>query len=296
MKYAFCVAEDINLGVGYLIAYLKSQGHEVKLFFDPRQFARGYSRNSTLAKVFGIRKWLLKKIRTYEPDEIWFSCVTASYKWAVGMAFDCKIQNPKAKIVFGGVHPTLCPEEVKKHLFIDEVVIGDGIEYLGGEFKPDELFAEREMFLKELPPEHRRVQLFMTSFGCPFNCSYCGNEQLRKVKKHKFFRRSIEGCIAELKILKESGMRYVLFVDDILTADRKWFKEFAKQYKRDIDLPYACFVHPKFVDETIVKYMKSSNCHTAWMGIQTGSEDLRKRILNRQETNKEVVEACKLIK
>jgi uncharacterized radical SAM superfamily protein len=155
---------------------------------------------------------------------------------------------------------------------------------------------QREIFLKELPPEHRREQLFMTSFGCPFNCSFCGNEQLRKVGKHKIMRRTVEGCIAELKQLKERGMKYVLFVDDIFTCDIGWLKKFIPEYKRHISLPFACFIHAKFVNEQIADLLKDAGCHTAWMGIQTGNEQLRKDILNRNETNTEIIAVAKLVK
>lgn len=296
MKYAFCIAEDINLGAAYIIAYLKQQGHEVRLFFDPRQFARGYAKQPLLAKVLSIENYNLKKIKRYNPDACLFSCVTATYQWALHMAKRVKYELPQCKVIFGGVHPTLIPEEVKKHAFIDEVVVGDGIEYFGGKFEPDRLWPDREIFFRELPAEHRRTQLFMTSFGCPFNCSFCGNEQLRKVGKYRYLRRNVDACICELQELKRNGMRYVLFVDDIFTCDKKWLTHFLKCYEARVGLPFACFGHPKFLDKDVIENLKAAGCHTIWIGIQTGHEKLRKDILNRPETNKEIVDACKLVK
>lgn len=295
MKIAFCCFEDINLGAGYVISFLKSQGHDVRLFFDPKQFNRGYARNKFLARMFSIEDYNLAQIKKFHPDICCFSCVTATYQDALRLAKKVK-QYVDCKIIFGGVHPTLVPEEVKKHNFIDEVVTNDGIEYFGGKFDPDNIFPDREIFLNELPPEHRRIQLFMTGIGCPFNCSYCGNEQLRKVGAYKFARRTVEGCIRELKELKERGARYVLFVDDIFTIDKRWLEDFVVAYRRDIDLPYSCFIHPKCIDDDIVGLLKSSGCQSAWLGIQSGYEPLRKDILSRNETNKEVIESCKKIK
>jgi hypothetical protein len=42
--------------------------------------------------------------------------------------------------------------------------------------------------------------------------------------------------------------------------------------------------------------MKVSGCHTAWIGIQSGFEPLRRDILNRHETNKEIKDACDLLR
>jgi len=296
MRYAFVVAEDINLGAGYIIAHLKEQGHEVKLFFDPIQCNRGYSRNKKLARIFNIEKSILRQIKRFDPHSCLFSSVTASYQWALNFAEKVK-KEVGCKIIFGGIHATLVPEEARKHTFIDEVVIGDGLAYFGGsKFDPDSLWPERESFLKQLPPIHRKYQLFMTSFGCPFNCSFCGNEQLRKAKQFKYIRRSREGCINELKHLKERGMKHVLFVDDIFTCDRDWLLNFLPAYKRGISLPFAAFGHVKYLDERIVEELAKSGCRTLWLGIQSGDERLRKQILNRHETNKEIINACKLIK
>jgi len=296
MRIAFCIAEDINIGAGYVIAHLKAQGHQVKLFLDPRQYDRGYAQNGLLARALSQRRHILRRIKAFNPGMCLFSAVTANYQWALSMAEAVKRILPGTKIVFGGVHATLVPEEVRKHAFIDDVVVGDGISHFGGTFDPERLWPDREIFLEQLPPIHRRYQIFMTSVGCPFNCSYCGNEQMRKVSQFKFVRRSVDSCIAELSNLKVRGMRYVLFVDDILTCDKKWLLEFMPRYKRVIGLPFCCFGHPKYLDDEVVATLKVGGCHTVWIGIQTGDEGLRKNILNRPETNQEIVDASARIK
>jgi anaerobic magnesium-protoporphyrin IX monomethyl ester cyclase len=295
MRVAFCCAEDINIGAAYIIAYLKQQGHDVRLFFDPKQGDRGYGRNKIMASLLSVENYNVAQIKKFKPDICCFSCVTATYQWALRMAYKVKF-TVGCKIVFGGVHACLVPEEVRSHKFIDEVVTGCGVEYFGGKFDPDNLWPDREIFLKELPPEHRKEQLFMTSIGCPFNCTFCGNEQLRAVGRHRMIRRTPEGCIKELKHLKERGMKHVLFVDDIFTCDTVFLSDFLSLYIRDISLPYSCFIHPKFVTKEAAESLGASGCTVAWMGIQTGNEQLRKDILARHETNEEIIDAAKLIK
>lgn len=295
MKIAICASEDFSLGVGYLMAFLKEQGHDVRLFFDPRQYARGYSHNKRLARFFSVEDYNVKQIKEFNPEMCLFSCLTANYQWALGMARKVK-ERVGCKIVFGGVHPTLVPDEVKKNDFIDEVVIGDGIAYFGGKFSPDKLFPDRQAFYRELPPIHHTHPIFMASFGCPYNCSFCGNEQLRKTEHYRFFRRSPEGCIKELQELKANGAKYIIFADDIFTSDRKWLLNFLANYEREIGLPFAIFGHPKYLQGDVVKRLKEAGCHTVWIGIQTGMEQLRKDVLSRRETNGEIVAACRLIK
>lgn len=295
MKVAFCLAEDINLGAGYVISYLKSQGHDVRLFFDPKQFDRAYARNKFLAKLLSIEDYNIRQIKKFNPDICCFSCITATYQWALHMAEKVK-EQVGCKIIFGGVHPTLVPEVVRENKFIDEVIVGDGIAYFGGQFDADKIFPDREIFLAELPPEHRKVQLFMTSFGCPMNCSFCGNQQLREIGAFKYIRRSVQSCIDELKILKSRGAKLIFIADDIFTMDKKWFNEFIPEYVREIGLPYTCFIHPRFIDKEIISMLKASGCQSCWLGVQQGHERLRKDILNRPESNDEIIETAKLVK
>jgi len=263
MKIAFFVFQDFNLGAAYVIAYLKQIGHEVRLFLN-------------------------RPLGDYNPDLICISCVTANVGWALNTAKRCWKVRPRADIVFGGVHPTLCPEDFGDY----NICQGDGLKYFGGKFEPDKLWPDREIFFEQLPLVHRRYQIFMTGFGCPFRCSFCNTHQLNK----KLIRRDVWGCLNELHHLKRGGMRYVLFDDDIFTINKSWLQDFLNNYIRLIRLPFTCFGHPKFIDKEIVQWLNDANCQCIWLGVQTGSESVRRMVLNRHETNKEIKEACKLIK
>jgi radical SAM superfamily enzyme YgiQ (UPF0313 family) len=288
MRIALCCAEDFNLGVAYLLAYLKKE-HDVRLFFDPRQFSRGYAQNKFLAKLLSVEDYLVKNIVSWNPDIVGISCITANYPWARRVGEAIRRDDKRTRIIFGGVHPTLCPEEIKDDF---EVCVGDGIKHFGGNFDPDELWADREPFWSYLPPIHRQTQIFLTGFGCPFRCSFCNNHQLHR----KPVRRSPEGCIRELKHLKDRGMRYVLFDDDIFTLNYSWLSMFLPAYKKTVTLPFTCFGHPKYLSNDTLKVLKQAKCQMIWLGIQTENEHLRRTVLNRFETNKEIIKACKLIK
>ncbi len=125
MRIAFFVRDDFNLGVAYLIAYLKSQGHTVKLFIE--------------------YEGLVSNENTEGYDLYCFSCVTANLSWGLKKAKTIS----RGRILFGGVHATLCPEEITREGY--EVCVGDGIEYFGGKFEPDKLWADREIFFERLP-------------------------------------------------------------------------------------------------------------------------------------------------
>lgn len=302
MKFAFCAAEDINPGAGYVMSWLKKQGHDVRLFFDPKQGARGYAQNKLVENLFNIQPWLIKEMKEYKPDVACFTVLSATYQWGVKFAEKVKKEvkddsgNP-VHIIFGGTMPTLVPDVVSENWFIDEVVQGDGVRHFGGKFDPDNLWPEREAFFNELPPEHRHTQLFMTSYGCPYNCTFCGNQQLREVGQYVKMKRTVDGCIRELRHMKERwGMKNVLFVDDILTLDKKWLMEFLPRYRAEINCDFACFGHVNCLDEEEIAEMAKSNCKTIWLGIQSGCPHHRKEILDRPETNEQIIMVSDWIK
>lgn len=291
MRYAVCVAESFALGPAYIMSYLKSQGHDVRLFFDPLQFSSGDSKATWLSKLFSVEEYNIKKIEEFYPEFVLFSCTTAHYKWACRIAKKIR-QKIRCKIIIGGVHATAVPYVIRDTKIFDDVISGCGIAYLGGLFNPDDILPERLDFYKEMPPKDICKPYIMTSFGCPFSCTYC----LPREMKIKTPRRSVDGCIKELLWLKNNKAKEISIWDDIFTCDKKWLEEFCLRYRKEINLPFRCVSHCKFIDDKVMLLLKHAGCYMIAIGIQTGSEKLRREILNRKETNGEFLSACKTIK
>lgn len=332
MKVAFVCAEDEIPGLCYLSSHLKNHGHQVELIFEPKQFSRAYLRHDFLAQVFSREKSNLEKISQIKPDLIGFSCTTAHYQWALGFARKVKKRFPKIPIIFGGVHPTLLPELVLKEKSIDFVCIGEGeaplLELIQAFEKDEKDFKVKNIWYKkgkkiikrplrpllkdldELPyldkrlfrdylPEHYFSHIyFFTGRGCPYNCSFCGNEQMRKIFHGlgKYVRRmSPERAIEELIILKEKhGAKYILFEDDIFAMDPVWLKKFIPLYRKKIGLPFTCFGHAQVFNLELVKLLKKGGCDLLWFGVQSANEKIRKEVFNRYETNEQIKKAAKL--
>lgn len=334
MKIAFVCAEDETPGICYLSSFLKKHGHEVYLVFDPKQFDRAYIRNERLAKFFcGERqKDNLKKIGKIKPNLIGFSCTTAHYQWALDFAREVKKKFPKTPIIFGGVHPTLVPELVLKEKCVDFVCVGEGEEPLlelletlkqgEKEFKIKNIWykkgqkivknplrpllkdldklphIDKELFRDYLPAHYFTHSYFFTSRGCPFNCSFCGNEQMRRIFHGlgPYVRRmSPKRAIEELLILKEKyGAKYILFEDDIFALDADWLEEFIPLYEEKIGLPFTCFGHVQIFNSQLVELLKRGGCDLLWFGVQSANEKIRRGVLNRFETNLQIKKAAKL--
>lgn len=332
MKVVFVCAEDESLGIGYLSSYLKQNGHEVHLVFDPKQFDRAYLRNKLLAKIFNREEENLKKIVKINPGIVAFSCVTANYQWALSFSKKIKSKLKKTPIIFGGVHPTLVPELVIKETFIDMVCLGEGEEALlelvnsidqGKKrldiqniwFKDGKKIIKNKvrplvqnldkypppdkgLFYEQLPSSYKENTSYLSSRGCPYNCTYCGNQQKRDVYQgmEGYVRqKSVESVVKELATFKKNfGTKNILFGDDIFAINKNWLKEFVQKFKKKVGLSFSCFIHPQIFDEERAKLLKKAGCTYVWFGIQSGSEEIRKNILDRHETNADIINAAKI--
>jgi len=268
MKIIFVCSEDKWLGVSYLSSYLKKHGHEVHLLFDPLFFNKAYIRNERLKNLFSMDKEFLNQVEEIMPDLIGFSVVTINYQWALEKASLFK-KNFKIPIIFGGPHPTIAPQEVISNSQVDMITLGEAEESLlelanssfrkkdiaGIWFKEDNEiikndpypleknldkypFPDDNLFYEQLPPSYRITPSVITSRGCPFSCTYCGNQLIQKMyRDHGLFnwvrRRSVENVIAELLWRKKvHKSQHFVFMDDIFCSNLNWLKKFTTEYKK----------------------------------------------------------------
>ncbi|MFH1452227.1 MAG: radical SAM protein [archaeon] len=162
-------------------------------------------------------------------------------------------------------------------------------------------YIENNSILNKNPfPDHQLVYSIMTSRGCPFNCSFCNSGTLKKIYsgKGKYLRRrSVGNVIDEIKMAKNkwSSIKKIYFVDDVFSFDIKWIEEFGPIYKKLIDTPFYCYVHPLFVIENTIKILKDAGLYEVNMGIQSGSERIRRELYHRPESNEQVIKAIKIL-
>lgn len=134
---------------------------------------------------------------------------------------------------------------------------------------------------------------FMTSRGCPFSCAYCANSILRDIYRNngKYIRqRSVYNVIRELEyVKKEYKLDCIRFEDDVFGINTEWLNEFRSQYKESIGLPFTCYGHSGYTTEAAVRILKDAGCIYMQIGVQSGSERIKRDYFKRTDTNQEVV-------
>jgi len=130
-----------------------------------------------------------------------------------------------AFVVFGGIHATLYPDEVREHGAAHAVVSGDGelvwpqvladcaggspaARYDGGRIDGDAFVSARWDLLPEGKYMWGSVQ---TVRGCPKHCSFCS---VWRTDGQKPRQRRVAAVIREIVELRRRGFKFVLLADD----------------------------------------------------------------------------------
>lgn len=138
--------------------------------------------------------------------------------------------------------------------------------------------------------------------GCPYDCTYCGAPYLKRLFKENgcgiYYRRKSTGrVIKEMQHLKEKyNPDYVNFNSEtFLAKPDSNLREFAERYNKYIGLPFWCQSRPETVTEEKIKILKEMNCRNLQFGIEQGNETFRKKMLNRNYTNKQMIDAFDIV-
>ncbi|MCD6352963.1 MAG: B12-binding domain-containing radical SAM protein [Proteobacteria bacterium] len=140
----------------------------------------------------------------------------------------------------------------------------------------------------------------MASRGCPYRCTYCFNHQMVSLYKedlgktegelHYLRRHTVDEVMKELHYLLDNYQNISTFIfdDDIFTLNKSYLLDFCRRYQVEIGLPYVVNGHIKKFDKEKASALKESGCTIVKFGLESGSEEIRRRILNRRMTNEEI--------
>jgi len=182
------------------------------------------------------------------------------------------------KVILGGTHPSVLPEEASKHA--DAVVIGEaeGIwPNLISDFKANKLqrvYRQSERpSLVNLPIPRRdlfaRGDYYVTNTisatrGCPFSCSFCS---VTSLFGHTVRCRPVAEVLTEIETLNQK--EFIVFVDDNIAGNPK----FAEELFRAL-IPYRIkWVSQASVtvarNDELLKLAAASGCVDLFIGFET---------------------------
>lgn len=211
-----------------------------------------------------------------ETDLVGITVLTITAKRAYEIADTFRARG--VKVILGGIHPSILPEEASLHA--DAIVIGEaeGIwPNLIEDFKANTLqktyrqherpsmlnlpFPRRNLFATEAYLVRNTIS---TTRGCPYSCSFC---TVTSFFGHTYRCRPVEEVIKEIGTLNDKKL--VVFVDDNIVGNPK----FAKELFRALVPHKIKWVGQSSVtvarDDELLKLAAASGCIDLFIGFES---------------------------
>jgi radical SAM superfamily enzyme YgiQ (UPF0313 family) len=261
-------------------------------------------------------------------DIIGFTATTPEIESATKTSLLFRSAFPNARILFGGVHPTIFHRELVETGIADLVIRGEGEEPIVVLARSSDLsevpgltwknkagkvvvnaLPEKLTDLDSLPlPAYHKLPMklyrsalgaarkspsigMITSRGCPGTCTFCYSGMFGKIIRYASANRVLE----HVTFLKKTyGIEEVSFYDDTFTTDRKRIIELCNLFiKEQLNLSWSCFARIDTVDKQLLDIMRNAGCHQIMYGFESSDDSVLKTI-NKRVTSKSYLDVVQM--
>ncbi len=135
--------------------------------------------------------------------------------------------------------------------------------------------------------------------GCPFECTYCCNGALKKISSGHYVRlRSPENILEEIKeiIALNLQKKEIYFEVESFGVNIPWAIELCNRledFNKALKEPLSFGVNLRVADgldyKSLFAALKKANFKFINIGLESGSERVRREILNRNYSNEEII-------
>lgn len=268
-------------------------------------------------QILDMRLQDYRRFEIGKPLFIGISCMSGlQIKYALEFARHMRSQNPSVPLVWGGVHPTLLPEQTVSNNYVDIVVRGEGeivvkdlanalvedgslddvygITYKeNGTIKsnPDGKTIDLDDIPIALPYELLEMDRYpsfksgrfhiQTSRGCPHRCGFCYNSIFNK---NKWRGKTAKRVLDEIKYLtnRYPHIKIIDPIDDNVFVDEFRVKEICQgliEQKLGIKWRANCrFDYLSKYDKDFLELIERAGCVELDFGGESGSERLQQLI------------------
>lgn len=190
-----------------------------------------------------------------------------------------KFRKKGAKVVMGGPHATLLPEEVKEHC--DYLIIGEGEITWPAFLRDFRNGIPKEVYRSEITPNLSNLPVprwdllkrsrmmkgaIFATRGCPYSCRYCNLKQIY----HDCFRmRPIQDVVEEIRRMPS---RFFVFWDDNLFADIDYAKELLRAIAPLKRKWAAQATLRDCSDEELLMLARAAGCMYLFIGLESFTE------------------------
>ncbi|PKQ27807.1 MAG: hypothetical protein CVT63_06055 [Candidatus Anoxymicrobium japonicum] len=311
--------ERMQFGISYISALLKREGHETRLVVLTRKteavleehvadFDPGLICFTFVYTEFAFMSEMAARVKKNNPDIF----MLAGGPHASVKPDECLESAFDAVCAGEGEYPTLelvtQLEEGRAPTGIANLHIKHGEEIERNASRPfladlDSLpFPDREMWLPWTAYPLSRPSILLGR-GCPFQCAYCCNHALARIAPGRYVRlRSPESVVKEILEIKAINphLPEVYLEVETLGCDREWACELCSQLERmnsDLETPLVFGANLRVTPNTNYDDLFAGLARARFrfinIGLESGSERLRREVLKRNYSNQDVIEAVR---
>ncbi len=307
---------DPSMSLGYLGRMIEKSGYSCYVWDG----AVLYSYRDKFDEV-------MQMVKTLQPDLIGFTLTTPFVRFAYTLAHEIR-DKFNIPMIAGGVHPSLCADEVLEKAPFEIAVLGEadytiqnlnryyfnkdielknipGIAYKtrGGNV----VYTDPRPLIQNLddipfPLESQSIlknnkggvfAQILTSRGCPAKCTFCGS--LVHGKQFRF--RSAGNVFEEISHLyKKYGVTHFHFQDDALTINQQRLDKLCDIIIGAVQLKLTWFCQSRAdaLNPRLLKKMKDAGCVMIDIGLESASPRIMEKINKRISLEKvlETIENC----
>lgn len=128
------------------------------------------------------------------------------------------------------------------------------------------------------------VATIAASRGCPFHCKFCDTSTFGAKVRH-YSPKVVFGMIKHLH--ETYGVRHIGFVDDLFLASKPRVTELCQMIlDAKLDITWSCTARVDTVKPSVLDIMKKAGCWEISFGLETGSNDLLRKMDKAAEVEK----------
>ncbi len=213
-----------------------------------------------------------------QTDAVFITAETYTAKRAYFIASEFRKRGKK--VVMGGYHVTLCPDEAQE--YADAVMVGNADRiisevladleegtlkkrYDGGAcimYKMPDRSIYADKMKKYLP-----LSLVETGRGCYHNCEFCS---IAGYYHQRYIHRDVADIIAEIKTCRH---KVFFFVDDSIFSDKAFARELFTELKK-LNIIWTTQITLDIAkDDEMLRLMKESGCEMVLIGFESIESD-----------------------